>query len=156
MLELSWRSPIYLGYTPISTANNLGIGNFVNISTNRKDTSGRCLSSSTALGTTTVGKGEATTTCLDTKLYQFLDEPEGHQRPLRDGFGSENPGGGRRPGADSSAPRRPCPGVGRYRDQPQRRRPPCRARRPRGRPPKQWAALPEAGLGPVAWSVTLS
>ena len=55
-------SPIYLGYTPISTANNLGIGNFVNISTNRKDTSGRCLSSSTALGTTTVGKGKTTTT----------------------------------------------------------------------------------------------
>ena len=55
-------SPIYLGYTPISTANNLGISNFVNISTNRKDTSGRCFSSTTSLGTTTGGKGKATTT----------------------------------------------------------------------------------------------
>ena len=57
----AWN-PIYLGYTPLSTADNLGISNFVSIATNRKDASGRCFTSTASLGKTTGGKGKATTT----------------------------------------------------------------------------------------------
>ena len=37
----SWN-PIFIGYTPVIPANDLGISNFVNVSSNRKDTSGHC------------------------------------------------------------------------------------------------------------------
>ena len=60
----AWN-PVYLGYTPINTANNLGISNFVNISTNWKDPSGRCFSATiNTLGTTKPRtlKGKTTTT----------------------------------------------------------------------------------------------